>query len=111
MFQNWKYACEFKTVLSMEKKYDVCIHAVPLTVSCVRARPMPAVLWATHSYAPSSLPEAWGISHDALTEDLQLQKISRFKWRVQSAAFDHKHAFNLHRNSLAHKNGVKNGNN
>ncbi len=41
---------------------------------------MPAVLWATHSYAPSSLPEAWGISHDALTEDLQLQK----NWQVKA---------------------------
>lgn len=57
-----------------EKVCKMCVHAIPLTVSCVRARPMPAVLWATHSYAPSSLPEACGISHDALTEDLQLQK-------------------------------------
>lgn len=55
------------------------IRALPLTMSCVRARPIPAVLWATHSYPPSSSPEACGISHDALKEDLQLQKSSRLK--------------------------------
>lgn len=61
---------------------------------------MPAVLWATHSYAPSSLPEACGISHDALTEDLQLQKLAGLSDESKSAFFDHKHAFSLRRNSL-----------
>jgi len=62
---------------------------------------MPALLWATHSYAPSSLPEACGISHDALTEDLQLQnKLAGLSDESKSAAFDHTHAFSLRRNSL-----------
>ncbi len=58
----------------------VCVHVrdIPLTVSCVKARPCPALLCATHSYRPSSSADAWAISHDAMAEFL----IQRHAWFV-----------------------------
>lgn len=58
---------------------------IPRTVSWVKARPWPALLWAMHSYRPSSSAEARSISHEARAEFLiQIPLVELIKFNNNS---------------------------